>query len=64
MHANSETGLRTTWTVAYAPYDNPETPILVFVYNGKEGAYMAGYPVRRIQTIDGIADAASTVMCI
>lgn len=36
------------WTVAYAPYDNPEIAILVFVYNGKEGAYMAGYPVRRI----------------
>lgn len=36
------------WTAAYAPYDDPEIAVLVFVYNGKEGAYMAGYPVRRI----------------
>jgi penicillin-binding protein 2 len=36
------------WTVAYAPYDEPEIAVVVFVYNGKEGAYMAGYPVRRI----------------
>ena len=35
------------WTAAYAPYDDPEIAVVVFVYNGKEGAYMAGYPVRR-----------------
>lgn len=38
------------WTVAYAPFDAPEIAVVVFVYNGKEGAYMAGYPCRR--TID------------
>ncbi len=38
------------WTAAYAPYDDPEIAVIVFVYNGKEGAYLAGYPVRR--TID------------
>lgn len=36
------------WTVAYAPYEEPEIAVIVFVYNGKEGAYMAGYPARRI----------------
>lgn len=36
------------WTVAYAPYDDPEIAVVVFMYNGKEGAFMAGYPVRRI----------------
>ncbi len=38
------------WTAAYAPYDDPEIVVVVFVYNGKEGAYLAGYPARR--TID------------
>jgi len=36
------------WTAAYAPYDNPEIAVVVFMYNGKEGAYTAGYPTRRI----------------
>ena len=38
------------WTAAYAPYNDPEIAAVVFVYNGKEGAYLAAYPVRR--TID------------
>ncbi len=36
------------WMAAYAPYENPEIAVVVFVYNGKEGAYLAGYPSRRI----------------
>ncbi len=36
------------WTVAYAPYNDPEIAVVVFVYNGKEGAYLAAYPVRRV----------------
>jgi len=30
------------WTVAYAPYDDPEIAVLAFVYNGGEGATVAG----------------------
>jgi penicillin-binding protein 2 len=30
------------WTVAYAPYDNPEIAVVAFVYNGGEGATVAG----------------------
>ncbi len=30
------------WTVAYAPYDDPEIAVLAFVYNGGEGASVAG----------------------
>jgi penicillin-binding protein 2 len=36
------------WTVAYAPYENPEIAVVVFVYNGGEGASTAGHPVQRI----------------
>jgi penicillin-binding protein 2 len=36
------------WTVAYAPYDNPEIAVVVFVYNGGEGATTAGHPIQRI----------------
>ena len=36
------------WTVGYAPYSDPEIAVVVFVYNGKEGAYLAAYPVRRV----------------
>ena len=36
------------WTVGYAPYSEPEIAVVVFVYNGKEGAYLAAYPVRRV----------------
>jgi len=36
------------WTVAYAPYDNPEIAVVAFVYNGNEGATVAGPIVRRV----------------
>jgi penicillin-binding protein 2 len=36
------------WTVAYAPFDNPEIAVVVFVYNGGEGATTAGHPIQRI----------------
>lgn len=35
------------WTVAYAPFDDPEIAIVAFVYNGNEGATVAGPIVRR-----------------
>ena len=35
------------WTVAYAPYDNPEIAVIAFAYNGGEGASVAGPIVRR-----------------
>jgi penicillin-binding protein 2 len=36
------------WTIAYAPYENPEIAVVVFVYNGGEGASVAAPIVRRI----------------
>jgi penicillin-binding protein 2 len=36
------------WTVAYAPYDDPEIAVVAFVYNGGEGASVAGPIVRRM----------------
>jgi len=36
------------WTVAYAPYDQPEIAVVAFVYNGGEGASVAGPIVRRV----------------
>jgi penicillin-binding protein 2 len=36
------------WTVAYAPYDDPEIAVVAFVYNGGEGARIAGPIVRRV----------------
>jgi penicillin-binding protein 2 len=36
------------WTVAYAPYENPEIVVVAFVYNGGEGASVAGPIVRRM----------------
>ncbi len=30
------------WTVAYAPYEEPEIAVIVFVYNGKEGGIYGG----------------------
>ncbi len=36
-----------SWTVAYAPYENPEVAVVAFVYNGGEGASVAGPIVRR-----------------
>lgn len=36
------------WTVAYAPYEDPEIAIVAFVYNGGEGASVAGPIVRQL----------------
>lgn len=36
------------WTVAYAPFDNPEIAVVSFMYNGGEGASVAGPVVRKI----------------
>lgn len=36
-----------SWTVAYAPFDNPEIAVVAFVYNGGEGASVAGPIVRK-----------------
>ena len=35
------------WTLAYAPFDNPEIAVVAFAYNGGEGASVAGPIVRR-----------------
>jgi penicillin-binding protein 2 len=37
-----------SWTLAYAPYENPEIAVVAFVYNGGEGAYVAGPVVRDV----------------
>jgi penicillin-binding protein 2 len=36
------------WTVAFAPYENPEIAVVAFVYNGGEGASVAGPIVRQV----------------
>lgn len=36
-----------SWTIAYAPYDDPEIAVVAFVYNGGEGASVAGPIVAR-----------------
>jgi len=36
------------WTLAYAPFDDPEIIIMAFAYNGGEGASVAGPMVRRV----------------
>ncbi len=36
------------WTIGYAPFDNPEIVVVAFVYNGGEGASVAGPIVKRI----------------
>jgi penicillin-binding protein 2 len=36
------------WTLGYAPFDNPEIVVVAFVYNGGEGASVAGPIVRRV----------------
>lgn len=36
------------WTVAYAPFENPEIAVVAFVYAGGEGASVAGPIVRRV----------------
>jgi penicillin-binding protein 2 len=37
-----------SWTVSYAPYDNPEIAVVAFAYNAGEGASVAGPIVRKI----------------
>ncbi|MBI9048380.1 MAG: penicillin-binding protein 2 [Anaerolineaceae bacterium] len=36
------------WYVGYAPYDDPEIVVVAFVYNGGEGASVAGPVVRKV----------------
>ena len=36
------------WVLAYGPYEDPEIAISVFVYNGQEGASVAGPIARKI----------------
>lgn len=36
------------WTVAFAPYENPEIAVIAFVYNGGEGASVAGPVVGQV----------------
>lgn len=36
------------WTLAYAPFDDPEIAVIAFVYNGKEGATVGGPIVRQV----------------
>jgi penicillin-binding protein 2 len=36
------------WSVAYAPYDDPEIAVVAFVYNGTEGASVAGPILNRV----------------
>ena len=37
-----------SWTVAYAPYEDPEIVIMAFMYNGGEGASVAGPVVGKV----------------
>ncbi len=37
-----------SWTVAFAPYDDPEIAVVAFLYNGGEGASVAGPVVRQM----------------
>lgn len=37
-----------SWTLAYAPYDDPEIAVVAFAYNGGEGASVAGPMVARM----------------
>jgi penicillin-binding protein 2 len=37
-----------SWTLAYAPYDDPEIIVVAFAYNGGEGASVAGPIVQRV----------------
>jgi penicillin-binding protein 2 len=37
-----------SWTLAYAPYDDPEIIVLAFAYNGGEGATVAAPRVARV----------------
>ncbi|MBI3169018.1 MAG: hypothetical protein HYZ22_11095 [Chloroflexi bacterium] len=37
-----------SWTIAYAPFDDPEIAVIAFAYNGGEGASVAGPMVARM----------------
>jgi len=37
-----------SWTIAYAPFDDPEIAVIAFAYNGGEGASVAGPMVARV----------------
>jgi penicillin-binding protein 2 len=37
-----------SWTLAYAPYEDPEIIVVAFAYNGGEGASVAGPMVERV----------------
>lgn len=37
-----------SWTLAYAPFDDPEIIVIAFAYNGGEGASVAGPIVQRV----------------
>jgi penicillin-binding protein 2 len=37
-----------SWTLAYAPFDDPEIVVVAFAYNGGEGASVAGPMVARV----------------
>jgi penicillin-binding protein 2 len=37
-----------SWTLAYAPYEDPEVIVLAFAYNGGEGASVAAPIVERV----------------
>jgi penicillin-binding protein 2 len=39
---------RHAWTIAYAPYEDPEIAVVAFVYNGGEGSSIAGPIVRQV----------------
>jgi len=36
------------WTIAFAPYENPEIAVVAFVYNGEEGASVAAPIVHQV----------------
>jgi penicillin-binding protein 2 len=36
------------WIVLYAPYENPEIAVCAFVYNGQEGAVVAGWVAGKV----------------
>lgn len=37
-----------SWTISYAPFDDPEIAVVAFAYNGGEGASVAGPMVARV----------------
>jgi penicillin-binding protein 2 len=36
------------WYVGYAPYNDPEIAVVVFIYNGSEGSRVAGPVARKV----------------